>query len=492
MIYSFHHFYYWLKGGVETGQAYRAKIFRNMGQEAKFVFATTFPYHNIWKELEYLGFQESETLWLYGFFTDCKNSSASYTLEQLESTFGEEPYDSWQEGKAVRYNFPQANSYNMVYLTEDGSGGIQRVEIVSNGCLIQKDFYTYCKIYSEYYVPKEGQSFLCLRRFFHEDGAVAYEEIIENGTILYKFPDRILYSWEELVGYMMSCLHLTEDDIVLLDGEPGMIERSAFIVNAPPARMGLMIHSDHYLEYDEEHIKWYGIYEYAFSHADKIDFFLTNTDAQTNLLREQFKKYKGIEPMVETLPVSALDKLRKPIQPRRRHALISAGRLSKEKRMHWAIEAVVAAKAQIPDLSLDIYGEGGEKGRLQKLIEELGCGDYVHLCGFQKLDEVYQNYDAYLSASITETFGVTLLEAVGSGLPMVGFDVHYGLQVFIEEGKNGYLFPMGDIEGLAEGIVKLFTEADIEAFRQHSYKIAERYLVQEVEKKWKKLLGKEK
>ena len=42
MIYSFHHFYYWLRGGIESGMAYRAKIFRHLGLEAKFVFATTF------------------------------------------------------------------------------------------------------------------------------------------------------------------------------------------------------------------------------------------------------------------------------------------------------------------------------------------------------------------------------------------------------------------------------------------------------------------
>ena len=47
MIYSFHHFYYWLKGGVESGMAYRAKLFRKLGLDAKFVFATTFPYDNI-------------------------------------------------------------------------------------------------------------------------------------------------------------------------------------------------------------------------------------------------------------------------------------------------------------------------------------------------------------------------------------------------------------------------------------------------------------
>lgn len=489
MIYSFHHFYCWLKGGVETGQAYRAKLFRKLGLEAKFVFATTFPDNNIWRETEYLGFLNSETMWLYGFFTDCKNSAKPYTLEQLEETFDESTYDFSREGGVVRYHFQESNSCYEVTMLDEESEGIRKVEIYSQGQLIRKDFYTYCKIYSEYYVPQDNRPHMCIRRFFNENGDNAYEELTERDAILYKFQDRILYSREELVGYMMSCLNLTEDDVVLIDGEPGMIERSAFILNAVPAKVGLIIHADHYIDRDEEHIYWYGIYEYAFSHAEKIDYFITNTDVQSNILRQQFLKYKGIEPHILTIPVVALDKIRMPKQPRKRYSLISAGRLAKEKRMNWVIEAVVAAKQLIPELTLDIYGEGGDREKLEGLIEELNCGDYVRLCGFQKLDEVYQRYDAYISASYVETFGVTLLEAVGSGLPIVGFDIHYGAQVFIDEGKNGYRAPWGDIEELAKGIVRLFTKADLEAFRQHSYEKAKNYLAEEVEKKWKDMLG---
>lgn len=488
MIYNFHHFYYWLKGGVETGQAYRAKVFRNLGLEAKFVFATTFPSNNIWKEMEYLGFQESETMWLYGFFTDCKNSTELYTLDQLESTFDARTYDFIRDGAVAKYTFPGSNIYYVVHMLDGESDGIHRVEIVSNACLIRRDFYTYCKIYSEYFVPQNNQAHLSLRRFFNENGTVAYEEIVEDDIILYKFPDRLLYSREELVGYMMSRLNLTKDDVVLIDGEPGMIDRSAFILNAAPARVGFIIHADHYLESDEDHILWYNIYEYVFSHAEKIDFFITNTEAQSILLREQLKKYKKIDSQVLTIPVVALEKLCIPTTERKKHSLISAGRLAREKMMDWAIQTVVAAKAQIPDLSLDIYGEGADKEKLQNLIEELDCGDYVRLCGFQKLDDVYQRYDAYISASFVETFGVTLLEAVGSGLPIIGFDIRYGAQVFIDEGKNGYKAAWGDIEGLANGIVKLFTEADMEAFRKHSYKKAREYFAEEVEKKWKHAL----
>ena len=192
------------------------------------------------------------------------------------------------------------------------------------------------------------------------------KEWVENDVVLYRFPDRLVYSREELVGYMMSRMHLTKDDVVLIDGEPGKIDRSAFILNAVPAKVGFILHAEHHVGYDNEHIFWYGIYEYAFSHSEKIDFYITNTEAQRNLLREQFKRYMGKEPKVVAIPVVGLDELKMPKGGRRVHSLISAGRLASEKHMGWIIEAVVEARKSIPDLTLDIYGEGSEEAKLRK------------------------------------------------------------------------------------------------------------------------------
>ena len=492
MIYSFHHFYYWLKGGVESGMAYRARLFRELGLDAKFVFATTFPNANIQHETEFLGFLDDEVIWLYGFFTDCKISPVTYTLEQFERSCISGEYTISRDKGFIVYSFPNGSRYQ-VYLAEGQKDCVHRVEMISGGCLMRKDYYTYCRIYSEYYTPVNGQAHLYLRRFFNEDGSVAYEEVMskeaqEDDVVLYKFPDRLLYSREELVEYMMSCLRLTKDDVVLIDAEPGKIDRAAFIQNAAPARVGMILHADHYLNCGEDYIQWYWIYEYAFAHTEKIDFFATSTQIQSKLLQEQLKKFKGADARVETIPVVGLEKLRKPEKARRKHSLISVGRLAPEKRMNWVIEAVVRARTHVPDLTLDIYGEGGDKGKLQRQIEELGCAGCVRLCGFQKLDDIYQSYDAYISGSWTETFGVTLLEAVGSGLPIIGFDVPYGAQVFVDEGENGYKLPWGDIQGLADAVVRLFTEADIEAFRRHSYQKAGLYLTEEIKKQWRNIL----
>ena len=156
------------KGGVETGQAYRAKLFRKLSLEAKFVFATTFPDRNIQSETSYLGLLDSEVIWMYGFFTNCKISPVIYTLEQLENTFEEKNYTFSRDGDTITYHFSDSGVYYKVFLTEETSDFVHRVMMISNGCLVRKDYYTYCRIYSEYYIPLNGQAQLYLRRFFNE------------------------------------------------------------------------------------------------------------------------------------------------------------------------------------------------------------------------------------------------------------------------------------------------------------------------------------
>ena len=89
------------------------------------------------------------------------------------------------------------------------------------------------------------------------------------------------------------------------------------------------------------------------------------------------------------------------------------------------------------------------------------------------------------------------MEAIGSGLPIIGFDVRYGNKNFIDEDKNGFKLPYNiGIEKsrrqklFVDAIKKLFTESNIEDMHNHSYEKAKEYLASEVEAKWKNLLEK--
>ena len=73
MIYNFNQGIGWASSGVEYAQVYRAKILRRIGKEAKFIFTNMFPEENIEHLTENIGFLDSEIIWLYTFFTDCKD-----------------------------------------------------------------------------------------------------------------------------------------------------------------------------------------------------------------------------------------------------------------------------------------------------------------------------------------------------------------------------------------------------------------------------------
>lgn len=496
MIYNFNLGIGWASSGVEYAQSYRAAMLRNIGADAKFIFSDMITYENIEHMTKNIGFLDSEVIWLYTFFTDFKISPVTYTLDDLKSTITSEPYTYSRNNKVGKIIFDGEGNFYSVYFVDETSELVHRVEIVSNGCLIRKDYFTYGRIFAEYYAPLDGNAHLYLRRFFNEDGTAAYDEITDDGKVMYQFKDKILCSKEELVGYMVSCLNLTKDDIVIIDRTTGVGQ--AILQNVGDARVGIVIHADHFSEgnTDDEYILWNNYYEYSFNMQRHISFYITATDEQNKLLKQQFKKYSGVEPDVYTIPVGSIDKLKYPSTKRKPYSILTASRLATEKHIDWIIEAVARVHEVFPLVTLDIYGKGGEEKKLAEQIKRLNAENYIHLMGQQNLKEVYQNYELYLSGSMSEGFGLTLLEAVGGGLPIIGFDVRYGNPTFIDDGENGYLIPVDDyisdkdkIDQLEDRLLRLFGEADMEKFHEHSYNKAKGYLTKEVELKWKNIVG---
>lgn len=321
--------------------------------------------------------------------------------------------------------------------------------------------------------------------------------MIDDGNMMFRFPDHIFYSKEEFVGYFVKSLNLTDKDTLIIDRTTGIGQ--SILENCGYARIGIVVHAEHYSpgSSNDDYILWNNFYEYTFDMARHISFFITSTDAQRDVMTEQFKKYVGKAPEVVTIPVGSLSRLRYPLpeKGRRPFSCVTASRLATEKHLDWVIEACVKAHEEAEELTLDIYGEGKEGEALEKLITERKADSYIHLVGQHDMTDVYQNYELYVSGSTSEGFGLSLMEAVGAGLPIVGFDVPYGNPTFIDHGKNGYLVPVDEemspqeyIEGLRRAIVKYFTEADRSAFEKASYDKAENFLTKKVMQKWKDVI----
>ncbi len=491
----------WASSGVEYAQAYRAKVLKKLGIEAKFYFSDLFRTENIEHMSKNIGFEDEQVVWLYQYFTDFHTAPCSYPISELEKTFGRKSDQIVDIPKAKQYIFRDENLFINVYYSKVNQKMVQRVEYVCNGYLIRTDYYSYAKMFSEFFAPRDGTARIFLRRFYNEDGTVAYEELVDDRKetekrSIFRFTDKICYSKEEFFDAILEDMKFGPDDLIIADrtttlGQP-------IFRHHHPAKIMIVIHADHYNESktDENHILWNNYYEFDFENADSVSCYITSTDIQNRVLKEQFRKYTEFDPKIVTIPVGSLEKLRKPKTRRKDYSLVTASRLAGEKHVDWIAKAVIKAHERIPKLSLDIYGRGADEDLLRKIIKEAGAESYIRLMGHQDMIDKYEQYAAYISASTSEGFGLTLMEAVGSGLPMLGYDVPYGNPTFIIDGKNGYLLPRDAekdgpeemIEKLTAGIERLFLGSDIKAFSEQSYKLAEAFLTEPVEEKWKRLV----
>lgn len=493
-VYNINHGIGWASSGVEYAQAYRSTVFRNRHIPAKFIFTDFFATDNLADLTRNMGFSDEDIIWLYGFFTDINVSPVTFSLSELEE---EIPYPITKRevtSTGIRLYCEGQDIFYTVYFTHKSDTLVHRVELVSRGNLIRKDYYNYTKVFSEYYSPRDNKAYLYQRRFFNEDGSTAYDEIIDGDSHLFRFEKQLLHSKEELLAYMMIKLELTSQDIVILDRSTNTGQ--AVFRHVKPAKLGVVVHAEHYSKNQttDTDILWNNFYDYQFTNADKVDFFITATDAQNHLLAEQFAKYTPHRPYIVTIPVGSIDQLRQAKMIVNPYKMLTASRLAMEKHVDWLVKATVAIHEEFPDVTLDIYGKGGEEGKLRTLIDDNKAQDYIHLCGHRDLTEVYENYSLYVTASKSEGFGLTLLEAIGAGLPIIGFDVPYGNQTFVKDGQNGYLIPPFEVDD--EQIVKAyvdrlrryFSEENQEDFHQRSYRIAENFLTSRVEEKWVQLV----
>jgi glycosyltransferase involved in cell wall biosynthesis len=94
------------------------------------------------------------------------------------------------------------------------------------------------------------------------------------------------------------------------------------------------------------------------------------------------------------------------------------GRLDPNKRIDLAIEA--AAPALGESCKVLVIGRGEDQGRVEAAVARLGVGDHVIFGGFQQDTAAMMSaFDVYLATSRQETFGLSVLEAIASGLPVL-------------------------------------------------------------------------
>jgi glycosyltransferase involved in cell wall biosynthesis len=142
-----------------------------------------------------------------------------------------------------------------------------------------------------------------------------------------------------------------------------------------------------------------------------------------------------------------------------RKVVVSAGRMHHIKRYDLLIRAFGMLAADFPDWQLRIYGDGGEAGKLRALVTELGlAGRALLMGGFSPIESEWAKGSVAAVTSSAESFGMTLVEAMRCGLPVVSTDCPVGPREILTDGEDGFLVPNGDVAGIAEGLRRLMAD----------------------------------
>ncbi len=134
--------------------------------------------------------------------------------------------------------------------------------------------------------------------------------------------------------------------------------------------------------------------------------------------------------------------------------LLAVSRLSVEKNLPMALEVLEKLVTFFPNAGLVIVGSGPEESSLKLLVKSLKLENNVVFVGWQEdLGSYYKTANLFIQTSNFEGYGLSLVEAGISGLPIVTTNV--GIANDLENGHDVYICPPGDVEYMFKAVYDL-------------------------------------
>jgi glycosyltransferase involved in cell wall biosynthesis len=195
-----------------------------------------------------------------------------------------------------------------------------------------------------------------------------------------------------------------------------------------------------------------------------LDAITTVTEADARSYRSKLK-LPGVR--IESVPNSVPAPTLRPADASSKW-IVAAGRLTRVKRYDLLVKAFSKVVAARPDWRLRIYGSGdatgNERNVLRALIDERGLHNHVLLMGpANPLEPEWVKGSIAAVTSSLESFGMTIVEAMRCGLPVVSTDCPHGPTEIIDDGVDGSLVPSGDVDAIAAALLRLVND---DALRQ--------------------------
>lgn len=169
-----------------------------------------------------------------------------------------------------------------------------------------------------------------------------------------------------------------------------------------------------------------------------------------------------------------------------KNRIVHIGRLGPEKNVDVILKAFAIFAQENHEATLDIMGDGPSKKQLMKLAKNLKINHRVKFLGFVDRKDILQglgDYDMFVTASTIETQGLVILEAMASGLPVVGVN-KLAIPEVIKDSVNGYLIKPGDYKTMAKAMAAIVANEKLRTkMGEKSLKLVQEHELEDMAKK---------
>ena len=222
------------------------------------------------------------------------------------------------------------------------------------------------------------------------------------------------------------------------------------------------------------------------TYKEAVTFSINESDVVTSVsesLKRDTLRLFNVDKDIKVIPnFIGLQKMER-VSPCKRSVMASADELivthisnfRKVKRVDDVLRVFYGIQQQLP-AKLIMVGDGPEREIADQLCKDLGIKKKVLFLGnTSDIDRILCFTDLFLLPSESESFGLSALEAMAAGVPVVSSNAG-GLSEVNEEGVSGYLCPIGDVQTMAEKAIYILSDKDrLAQFKQNARKVAARF-----------------
>lgn len=233
-----------------------------------------------------------------------------------------------------------------------------------------------------------------------------------------------------------------------------------------------------------------------------VAFSINQSDAITavsdNLREETLKSFtinKEIEVIhnfvdVKRFQRKPIDAFRRVIAPNDEKILLHASNFRKVKRVEDVVRIFAQVRAQVP-AKLLMVGDGPERHMAESMCRETGYCDDIRFVGKQEqMEDILAISDLFILPSEYESFGLSALEAMAAGVPVISSDAG-GLPEINIQGVTGFMGKVGDVDTMARHATDLFkNEALFRVVSEQARKQALRFDIHNIVPKYEALYAK--